>query len=92
MGALRYVGYAFIAFLVFLVLYSIIEGIITDSSGFGGLGLSVGSAFLSIPIAIANGIAGIIQSFISLIEHYLNPLNWATLYSPYVNVVNIFIY
>ena len=76
MGKLKNLVYFFIAFLVGLTLYSVIEGIITDSSGFGGLGYSIGATFLQIPIAMANDISGAITSFGKLIEHYLNPMNW----------------
>ena len=76
LGKLKYVAYAFIAFLVALIGYALVEGVLTDTAGFGGLGYSVGAAFLSIPISMADDISGAIQSFGKLIEHYLNSLNW----------------
>ena len=72
----KIVAYAFIIFLVGLTGYSLVEGIMTDTAGFGGLGYSVGSAFLQIPISIADDISGAITAFGKLIEHYLNPTNW----------------
>ena len=72
----KIVAYAFIIFLVGLTGYALVEGILTDSAGFGGLGYSVGAAFLQIPISFANDISGAIQTFGKLIEHYLNPTNW----------------
>ena len=76
LGKLKILAYFFIAFLVGLTLYSVIEGIMTDTAGFGGLGYSIGAAFLQIPIAMANDISGVITSFGKLIEHYPNPMNW----------------
>ena len=76
MGKLKILAYIGIAFLVGLTIYSIVEGIITNTSGFGGLGFSIGAAWLSIPTTIGNGIAGVFSSFFKLIQHYLNPLNW----------------
>ena len=72
----KIVAYAFIIFLIGLTGYALVEGVLTDSAGFGGLGYSVGSTFLSIPIAFANDITGAITAFGKMIEHYLNPINW----------------
>lgn len=76
LGKLKILAYIGIAFLVGLTIYSIIEGILTNSAGFGGLGYSIAAAWLSIPVAIGNGITSWINDFIKLVGHYLNPLNW----------------
>lgn len=76
LGKLKILSYFFIGILIILTIYSIIVGAMTDKAGFGGLGYSVASAFLSIPIAIGNAISGTIGAFGKMIEHYLNPLNW----------------
>ena len=76
LGKLKFVAYTFIASLIFLTGYALYEGIINDTAGFGGLGYSVGSAFLQIPISIADDISGAISAFGKLIEHYLDPANW----------------
>ncbi len=76
LGKLKIVAYVFIAFLILLTAYALYEGIMTDTSGFGGLGYSIGAAFLQIPISIANDISGAIQSFGKLVELYLDPANW----------------
>lgn len=76
MSKAKVIAYFFIFVLVALTGYALYEGIITDTAGFGGLGYSIGSAFLSIPIAIANDISGAITSLGKLLEHYLNPVNW----------------
>lgn len=72
----KIVAYAFIGFLILLTGYALVEGILTEKTGFGGLGYSVGAAFLQIPISFANDISGAISSIGKLIEHYLNPMNW----------------
>ena len=38
----KILAYAFIGFLILLTGYALVEGILTDSAGFGGLGYSVG--------------------------------------------------
>ena len=69
MGKLKWAAYIFLGAIMAITVYSIYEGAVTDTTGFGGLGYAIAAAWLGIFIAIGNGIAGIIT-------HYLNPLNW----------------
>lgn len=75
LGKLKILAYFFIVLLLALSIYFIIVGAMIYKAGFRGLGYSVASASLSIPIAIENAISGTIGAFGQMIEHYLNTLN-----------------